>query len=81
MQGRELEKKSNIQQFHMAMRNVKRSTSYKTKSKTEKNEFHTLYEISHTLRNQMLKNQAKNEFRMVWEIILCNFLIFVHQLC
>ncbi|RVW35619.1 hypothetical protein CK203_106311 [Vitis vinifera] len=42
MQGRESEKRSNIQQFRMAMRNGKRSTSCRTESKTVKNEFRTL---------------------------------------
>ena len=51
MQGRESEKKSNIQQFGMAMRNAKRSTSCRTESKIEKNEFLTLCEISHTLQS------------------------------
>ena len=42
MQGRESEKKSNIQQFRMAMRNAKKSTSCRTESKTMKISFRTL---------------------------------------
>ena len=69
MQGRESKKKSNIQQFRMAMRNFrmamqnfrkacempKKNTSCRTESKTVKNEFRTLCEISQALRNQRLR--------------------------
>ena len=66
MQGRESEKKSNSQQFRMAMRNTKRSTSCRTESKTLENEFHILCEISQALKwiskplakfSQALRNQ------------------------
>ncbi|RVW91368.1 hypothetical protein CK203_035501 [Vitis vinifera] len=55
MQGRESEKRSNIQQFRMAMRNAKRSTSCRTESKTVKNEFRTLCEISASLAKPKLR--------------------------
>ena len=55
MQGRESKKKSKIQQFRMAMRNAKRSTRCRTKSKNVKNEYCTLCEISQALRNQRLR--------------------------
>ena len=84
MQGRESEKKSNIQQFRMAMRNFrkacempKRSISCRIKSKTVKDEFRTLCEISQALRKSscvIFRYFCTDSVRFLSQDILCNYL-------
>ena len=53
MQGRESEKKYYIQQFRMAMRNAKRSTSCRTESKSVKNVLGSLqYELIKSIQTK-----------------------------
>ena len=86
MQGRELEKKSNIQQFRMTMQNFriacempKKSTSYRTESKTVKNEFRTLCEISQALQKSscvIFRYFCTYSVRFLSRDILCNYLFY-----
>ena len=75
-QGRESEKKSNSQQFRMAMRNFRKPCEMPKEVKAAGQRARL---TKPTLRKINFTPCAK--FRKHCEIFLCNLQIFLHQLC